>query len=98
MIIDDTYVCGCGYGDGPQHPLGEGNCCRKLATGSLIPTNFRKDYPYEGAPEKFDMCDVNGYSITVYTLKNQRMYRQYSDGNWSLPKDESSTNSLTGDW
>jgi hypothetical protein len=44
------------------------------------------------------MCDVNDDSITVFTLKQQRMYHQHETGEWSLPKDESSTNSLEGNY
>ena len=36
----NKLTCSCGGGDGPNHILGEGKCFRKLATGSLIPTNF----------------------------------------------------------
>lgn len=81
--------CSCGYGDGPDHVLSEGRCCRKLATGSLVPTNFRSR---NGAM----VCDVNGYTITEYTLLHQRCYSQLSTGEWSLPKHEKSINSLTG--
>lgn len=84
-----NLTCSCGGGNlGANHPLGEGECYRKLATGNLIPTNFRTD------ERGFKVCDVNGYTITEYTLKDQRLYHQHENGEWSLPKDESSVNSL----
>jgi len=83
---ENQLTCSCG-GEGPNHILGEGKCFRKLATGNLIPKNFRK-------VNGIEMCDVNDDTITVYTLKQQRMYSQYETGEWSLLKDESSTNSL----
>lgn len=85
--IDDDS-CGCGYGGPGVHELGVGSCCRKWATGSLIPTNFRKE-------KDTWYCTVNGYSITTYTLTGQRLYSLHpKSGRWSLPKDESSVNSL----
>jgi len=86
------YTCSCGCGYGPDHPLSEGKCYRKLATEDLIPINFRQK---KNRFNKYiDVCDVNGQTITVYTLKHQRMYAQNKDGTWTLPKDESSLNSL----
>jgi len=89
--------CGCGHGIATHpyknlqglrvHELGKGNCCRKLATGSLIPSNFR-------IVNGMKVCDVNGYTITEYTLFEQRLYSKHEDGSWSLPKDEKSVNSL----
>lgn len=79
--------CSCGCGDGPNHELGAGNCFRKRAEGSLIPSAFHK---HNGVW----FCVVNDYTITVYTLTHQRMYSLHSNGNWSLPKSEESINSL----
>ena len=87
----ENYTCSCGYSDGINHILGKSNCSRKLATGNLIPKNFR-------TINGVYCCDIKDYTITVYTLKNQRLYSQLSDGNWSIPKDEESTNSLVGEW
>lgn len=94
----EILYCSCGYGDGPNHILGEGKCCRKEATGNLIPTNFRKVKLIESWKEPYDCCDVNGYTITMYTLTGQRGYHQHPDGRWSLPKSEESHNSLEGEW
>jgi len=88
--------CSCGGDSHPHHILGKNGCYRKKATGKLIPTNFRKEKIISHEP--IDVCDVNGYTITVFTLKNQRLYSQHSNGEWSLPKDESSTISLVGEW
>lgn len=85
--------CSCGgnarnveFGNKAFHMLGVTGCLRKEATGNLIPTNFRIENGTK-------VCDVNGYTITEYTLYNQRLYA--FEGNvWSLPKDESSVNSI----
>jgi hypothetical protein len=91
------YKCSCGYGNGKNHTLSEGNCARQLATGSLIPTNFRKERLIPNIHKKpIEVCDVNGYTISVWTLKNQRMYAQKPDGAWTLPKNKKSTHSLSG--
>ncbi len=94
-------MCGCGYGTATHahnnskdlliHKLGEGNCCRKIATGELIPKDFRIENGIE-------ICNVNGYAITKYTLINQRLYGQDENGIWSLPKNEESTVSLVGNY
>jgi hypothetical protein len=81
-------TCSCGGGDGKDHPLGKGGCYRKLARGKLVPKNFR-------TINNIKACDVEGYTITEYTLLHQRCYHQHEDGRWSLPKDESSINSIT---
>lgn len=92
-------LCSCGGGDGAYHPLGKGGCFRMKAEEKLIPTNFRKERLVPAIhKEPIDVCDVNGYSISVYTLKCQRLYAQHPNGDWSLPKDESSINSLEGGW
>lgn len=79
--------CSCGCGLDPKHELGTKECFRKIAVGNLIPVNFR----YRGM---IDICTVNGATITVFTLKQQRGYSKHESGRWSLPKDESSINSL----
>lgn len=86
-------LCGCGgntlnveFGNKAYHMLGVTGCLRKEATGDLIPTNFRTENGVK-------VCDVRGYTITEYTLYNQRLYSLKGDV-WSLPKDESSTNSI----
>jgi hypothetical protein len=85
--------CGCGgatlnvkFGNQEFHLLGITGCLRKEATGNLIPTNFRTENGVK-------VCDVNGYTITEYTLYNQRLYH-FEGTVWSLPKDESSINSI----
>ena len=83
------------------HAVGKNGCARKIADGNLVPTNFRE----EGG---VDVCDVKGYTITSYTLRVQRGYSKHTlfllenkvveqrpeNDIWSLPKDESSINSL----
>jgi len=97
-MSDNIILCGCGYGtpthhyknsEKPKlHELGKNGCCRKKAEGNLIPTNFREENDSQ-------VCDVNGYTITTYTLFNQRLYSYHKDNDvWSLPKNEESTNSL----
>lgn len=82
----ETITCGCGGADG-LHPLGINECYRKFAFGNLVPTNFRRE-------KGINVCDVNGYTITVYTLRSQRLYHNHGENIWSLPKDESSVNSI----
>lgn len=100
IIENNGILCGCGYGipklpyqnkELVLHILGSGSCCRKLAKGNLKPTNFRKE-------NGIDVCDVNGYTITVFTLINQRIYAQHENGEWSLPKDEESINTIGDNW
>lgn len=99
--METQILCGCGHGpkthyapgldDRPRmHVVEEGTCCRKIATGNLVPTNFRTENGVE-------VCDVNGYTITQYTLRYQRSYANKGDV-WTLPKSEDSTNSLEGNW
>ena len=90
-------LCSCGCGYGAYHTLGEGECFRKEATGNLIPTNFRKEKWFDSWKEAYDVCDVNGHSITVWTLINQRGYSE-RDGIWSLPKTEDSIISIGENW
>jgi len=107
-------LCGCGHGEATHpfegleglrlHVLGEGNCARKLAIGNLVPTNFRFEVwtTLAGTPHEStfltEVCDVNGQTITAYTLKHQRMYSQHEDGSWSLLKSEESTISIGEEW
>lgn len=102
-------LCGCGHGT-PTHPfegldglrvhvVGEGSCCRKIATGDLIPTNFRLELwkHQNGKSGIVEVCTVNGYTITEWTLKNQRGYDN-AHGVWTLPKSEDSINSIGDNW
>lgn len=89
--MKNKLYCSCGYGEGSNHTLGEGKCCRKEATGKLIPKNFRKESIHK---EPIEVCDVRDSTITVYTLKQQRGYSYHGDDRWSLPKSEDSINSL----
>ncbi len=97
--LKTTLTCSCGCGYEKNHILGKGNCYRKEATNNLTPINFRKERLIN-EPHKtpIDVCDLDGYTITVYTLKSQRCYSQHSDGRWSLPKNAGSINSLEGNW
>lgn len=78
-------TCSCGGGLGANH------CYRMEATGELIPKDFREDW-------NTTVCTVNGYTITKYTLINQRLYHLHENGVWSLPKDKSSTISIGDEW
>jgi hypothetical protein len=93
--MSKNTLCSCGGGDGPYHPLGEGKCFRMEATGKLIPANFRMQV-FEDRIE--EVCTVNDYTITTWTLMNQRLYSKHENGIWSLPKDKSSVNSIGDDW
>ena len=105
----NLILCGCGYGIATHHHLdstemrlhilGHSTCCRKLAVGKMIPTNFRKERLVPAIHKTaIDVCDVNNSTISVYTLTDQRMYSQHQCGAWSLPKSEDSVNSLQGEW
>lgn len=96
--MNGKLICSCGGAEEKNHTLGEGNCFRKEATGKLIPINFRKEPLLHAHSRPVDVCDVNGYTITEYTLRNQRLYSEHPNGRWSLPKGEESTNSLEGNW
>lgn len=84
--MTEKVSCACG-GLNWIHSLGFDKCYRKLATGDLIPTNFRLE-------RGVNVCDVRGYTITVYTLKSQRLYHNHGENVWSLPKDDNSVNSI----
>ena len=103
----DKQMCGCGYGiathpseglDGLRlHLLGAGDCCRTIATGNLIPKNFRM-VPWSDDTTT-EVCEVNSQTITTYTLLYQRMYN-YDDKSktWSCLKIPDSINSIGNDW
>lgn len=108
-------MCGCGYGvathsfdgmDGLRlHILGHGTCCRMIAEGDLIPTDFRMELwtSYEGTIHEhtslMEVCSVNGQTITTYTLTDQRSYHFHEESNvWSLPKSKESINSIGDEW
>ncbi len=84
-------TCSCGGGDGAHHPLGEGKCLRQEASGEMIPTNPR-------LIEDTLHYDVNGYPVTAWVLRNQRLYTQHEPGRWSHPKSKSSTISIGDNW
>lgn len=74
------------------HNLGEQGCYKKVATGNLIPINFRVN------ENESVICDVNGHTITEFTLLQQRDYFYHEKENvWSLLKDEESITSLEND-
>lgn len=108
-------MCGCGYGIATHpfpgleglrvHVLGEGSCCRTQATGDLIPTNFRMEvWTHHAGTEHektflTEVCDVNGITITKYTLTDQRGYNYDEEfGFWSVPKNRESVNSIGDEW
>lgn len=63
--------CSCG-GMGRRHHVGEGDCYRRVVPPSKHPQ-----------PLPNGRWLVNGQNITGATLRQQRMYRQHSDGSWS---------------
>ncbi len=102
---NDKPMCGCGHGVATHtfkdmeglrvHILGEGNCCRVIATGDMIPTNFRMEVwtHYSGTEHEktflTEVCDVNGHTITKYTLTDQRGYNYDEEFNiWSYPNNQ----------
>lgn len=96
QYIDNKVLCSCGYGDGPNHIVGEGNCCRYHVTDiKEIPRNRRRIYNPKYFPEPVWIWDIEDYWITEYTLFFQRMYAVDENGNWTRPKNKDSVNSLT---
>ena len=85
--MEKEKFCSCGCNLGAYHLLGAKECYRKEAIDKLIPTDFRKE-------NNVEVCTVNGYTITVYTLYNQRLYSFENNVCWSLPKDENTTISI----
>ncbi len=97
--MKENLTCGCGYGDGAHHPLGEGKCCRYHVTEeNEIPKNRRLVDKEFGFTKPVWIWDIADYWITEYTLFEQRLYSQDENGNWSRPKSKDSVNSLEGDW
>lgn len=95
---EETILCSCGYGDGVNHLVGEGNCCRYHVTdASEIPTNRRQWYNPEWWEEPVWVWDIGDHWVTEYTLLHQRMYHQDENGNWTRPKSKDSVNSLDFD-
>jgi hypothetical protein len=108
-------MCGCGHGiathpfEGLEglrvHVLGEGSCCRTIATGSMIPKNFRMEVWTHHVGTEYEktflteVCEVNKQTITKYTLTDQRGYNYDSKfGIWSHPKSRESINSIGDEW
>jgi len=87
-------ICGCGYEEhnpeivgGKGHYLGEGNCCRYLLSEEEEPTIL---HTIKGKKQ----WRLPSGIVTDYTLREQRLYSQHSNGKWSRPKSKSSINSL----
>lgn len=97
--MKNKLLCSCGFGGGgggSNHTISENGCCRKEAFGNLIPTNFRKERLFQSWPEDgFNVCDIDGETITMTTLIQQRGYHSHDNDRWSLPKDEESIDSLS---
>ena len=108
-------MCGCGYEEPTHkfkemeglrvHVLGEGNCCRTVATGNMIPKNFRMEVWTSNAGTEHEhtflteVCELNGQTVTKYTLTDQRGYCYDEDfGIWSHPKNRDSVNSIGDNW
>jgi hypothetical protein len=101
FVSNAKALCNCGgenvselikvtHNPNRGHILGKGGCFRKEAVGGLVPSDFRYNETYG-----YNECKVNGYYITVFTLLHQRCYSFHEEaGIWSLPKDESSVNSI----
>lgn len=93
--MNDPVLCSCGYGDGANHPVGVGNCARYHVTDPKeIPRNRRQIYNPDWFGDNVWIWDIDDYWITEYTLFNQRLYAQDSNGNWTRPKDKDSVNSI----
>lgn len=76
----------CYCGEMPiGHLVGLGHCSRKITPQNLIPTNFRVE-------NGMKVCTVNGYTITEYTLFQQRGYSREENDVWTMPKNEESLN------
>jgi len=94
-----NVMCGCGGGNGANHPVGVGSCLRYHVTDPKeIPANRRKIYNPEWFKEPVFIWDIDDHWVTEYTLFQQRMYAQDENGNWTRPKSKESINSLEGDW
>jgi hypothetical protein len=77
-------ICNCGGLD-HEHFIGVTKCFRKKVL----------NIPRKKSCEQ-DMWVVEGQTITGTTLREQRMYYQHENGEWSCPKDECSENSIRG--
>jgi hypothetical protein len=78
-----THKCNCG-GKSGEHLISDGGCHRFMTTTPIKSINMP------------DMWDVDGHSITDYTLRYQRGYSQHGCDCWSTWG--GSVNSLEGDW
>ena len=110
-VKNEIIFCGCGHGTASHpfkglsglrvHQLSTGNCCRRIAIKSEIPSNFRwvSETSLKGTRHEkntlIQYCDISNQTVSVWTLKNQRGY-SYDRKNriWTLPKLKSSINSL----
>jgi hypothetical protein len=72
-----------------EHSVGEGDCYRVLVKKEKEPIP-------DGVHEELNcpMWLVDGSRITDFTLRQQRMYSQHEDGQWSKVRGHSSSNSL----
>lgn len=108
-------MCGCGHGKATHtfkdmeglrvHVLGEGSCCRTIATGSMIPKNFHMEVWTNNVGTEHEktflteVCNVDKKTITKYTLTDQRGYNYDEDFKiWSHPKSRGSVNSIGDEW
>lgn len=115
MMKYDKLMCGCGYGIATHpfrelkglrvHVLGEGSCCRMIAQGNLVPKNFRLEVWTHNIGTEHEttflteVCDVDGITITKYTLTDQRNYSYSEEFDvWTLPKSRESINSIGDNW
>jgi hypothetical protein len=72
-----------------------------IATGNLEPQSLRTELwtTLEGTEWEHSfftqVCEINGQTVTEFTLTNQRGYNYNKEANiWSLPKSNESINSL----
>ena len=84
----DRLKCGCG-GGGNTHFIGDPKCYRTECTPEEEPIKLP-----DITTVLFTWYLVEGNVITEFTLKQQRMYSQHSDGRWSRLKIPTSENSI----
>ena len=97
--MSKNVKCGCGYGEGANHLVGVGNCCRYHVTDPYeIPRNRRRVYMPQYWEEPVVLWDIGDHWVTEYTLFHQRGYHQDENGNWTRPKSKDSIISIGENW
>jgi hypothetical protein len=83
MKCTAKHLCNCGVATHAPHDTGQNGCQRVMAKPPM--------HKPENAGTHSEW-DIGTHSVSDYTLKWQRGYRQYSCGCWTKAKE--STNSL----